>query len=640
MVPGPGDKDELRPRWRYLFLALLIFVVAAALMAGLWQLPQLFPQWFEASPAATPTPVPPQATAVDSVPQPRILEMVAEADDLAETISFRMTAEVPQDRQIVEVWLWYDTEVGHQLVRIPGPLSNRVTVRRRLDASQEGLTGSLTTTGGLAYWWLVQDTAGEWVRAGGVVPLGPHLRSLVAAPSPEPPPLDFTWAISDTRHFALYYVPSSAAERDRFQIGALAEGSLDWICSTLGMDFDGQMRVYLVPRVFWQGGAAYGDKVQLIAYLDRNYTSIETWSYFTHEGTHALAQDLLPPTDNGGGPDGVLVEGLAVWASRGHYRIEPIDAWAAVVAGSDEYLPLEDLRAGPFYDFQHETAYLEAASFTKFLIERYGLGRFKDLYGLATGDAVHDDALVRELYGRSYRQLEGEWLDYLSAQESDPDQAGAWALKVRSFDLMRRYQNELDPDARILPGSPPPEWTSDTIRVFTTRLNGPVNVVLETALLAAQDRLYSGDLRGATALLDDIEAALDMGGEFTRPSLSARKEIVDLVAAQDRAVLRADASAYGGTLDPASALARQEAVQEALHPPFTAYFQEIVRLDLADDGTSAEGMILLHADVVEGGFAGDGQLRAVSFVNTPRGWRIVEQRPEKVVLSLPAVSGD
>jgi hypothetical protein len=165
-------------------------------------------------------------------------------------------------------------------------------------------------------------------------------------------------------------------------------------------------------------------------------------------------------------------------------------------------------------------------------------------------------------------------------------------------------------------------------------------VVLETALLAAQDRLYSGDLRGATALLDDIEAALDMGGEFTRPSLSARKEIVDLVAAQDRAVLRADASAYGGTLDPASALARQEAVQEALHPPFTAYFQEIVRLDLADDGTSAEGMILLHADVVEGGFAGDGQLRAVSFVNTPRGWRIVEQRPEKVVLSLPAVSGD
>jgi hypothetical protein len=25
------------------------------------------------------------------------------------------------------------------------------------------------------------------------------------------------------------------------------------------------MSIYLVPRVFWQGGAAYGDKVQLIS---------------------------------------------------------------------------------------------------------------------------------------------------------------------------------------------------------------------------------------------------------------------------------------------------------------------------------------------------------------------------------------
>ncbi|MGC9334525.1 MAG: hypothetical protein ACP5JJ_10280, partial [Anaerolineae bacterium] len=310
------------------------------------------------------------------------------------------------------------------------------------------------------------------------------------------------------------------------------------------------------------------------------------------------------------------------------------------VAGSDEYLSLEDLRAGPFYDFQHETAYLEAASFTKFLIERYGLERFKELYGLATSDAVHDDALVRELYGRSYSQLEDEWLDYLADQQPDPEQAETWALKVRSFDLMRRYQNELDPDARILPGSPPPDWTSDTVRIFTTRRNEPVNVVVETALLAAQDRLYSGDLRGARTLLDDIEVALNAGGAFIQPSLRARKEIVDLVAAQDRAVLRADAAAYVGTLDPASALARQEAVQEALHPPYTAYFQEVVRLDLADDGTSAEGMVLLHAHVVEGSFAGDGQLLAVRFVNTPRGWQMVERRPENVALSLPAVSGN
>ncbi|MCL7453980.1 MAG: hypothetical protein M8467_13135 [Anaerolineae bacterium] len=640
MIPEVSQEDGPRPRWRYLLLAVLIFIVAAALMAGLWQLPQAFPRWFEASPSATPPPASPSATPAPAILEPTITGMVADANDLQGTITFQVSAAVPADRQISQLLLWYDTQAGHQLVRIPGPLSGRTTVQRRLDAAREGLTRTLTTSVELDYWWLVQDTAGDQVRAGGVAILGPNLRSLVTPPAPEPALVDFTWGLSETGHFELYYVPDRAAERDRFEIGALAEDSLDRMGSTLAMDFDEQMSIYLVPRVFWQGGAAYGDKIQLISYLDRNYTGIETWSYFTHEGTHALAQDLLLPKENGGGPDGVLVEGLAVWASRGHYRIEPLDAWAAVVASSDEYLPLADLREGPFYDFQHETAYVEAGSFTRFLVERYGLDKLKELYGLATGDEMHDDALVRELYGQGYAELEAAWLDYLAGLQPTREQAETWTLKVRSFDLMRRYQTELDPDARTLPGSPPPEWTSDTLKIFTRRLQAPANVVLETALTAAQQRIYSGDLRGAAALLDDVEVALDLGGRFTRPSLTARQDVVDLVAAQDRAVLRADARAYQETLAPGSTLAREAAVDAALYPAFVAYRQELVGLDLADDGNSAEGLVLLHAEVVGGSYEGDGQLRAVGFVRTPRGWRMASRQEAEVALALPSVRGD
>ena len=79
---------------------------------------------------------------------------------------------------------------------------------------------------------------------------------------------------------------------------------------------------------------------------------------------------------------------------------------------------------------------------------------------------------------------------------------------------MRRYETDLDPDARYLPPKPPPEWTSDTLKIFWRRVNAPVNIVLETALIAVQERLYGGDLAGAEALLDDIEAALDAGGEL------------------------------------------------------------------------------------------------------------------------------
>jgi hypothetical protein len=141
-------------------------------------------------------------------------------------------------------------------------------------------------------------------------------------------------------------------------------------------------------------------------------------------------------------------------------------------------------------------------------------------------------------------------------------------------------------------------------------------------------------------LLDDIEAALDTNGEFVSPSLRAREEIVALVAGQDRAVLCADPKAYQDTLDPSSPLARSEAVVEALHPAFTAYGQEVVRLDLTGDGNAAQGMVLLHAQVAAGGYAGDGQLRAVAFVRTAHGWRMAGRQPAQVILSLPSVRGD
>ncbi len=321
---------------------------------------------------------------------------------------------------------------------------------------------------------------------------------------------------------------------------------------------------------------------------------------------------------------------LAVWASGGHYRREPVDEWAAVVAASGQYIPLHDLRTGSFYEFQHETAYLESASFVKFLVERGGLDRFKTLYGQATHDPEHDNALVRRLYGRSYDELDADWLAHLAALTPTPEQAEIWRLKVRSFDLMRRYQTELDPDARILPSSPPPEWMSDTLEIFIGRVNEPRNIILETALIAVQERLYGGDPAGAAALLDDVEAALDAGGEPVRPSLRARAEILEMLAAQDRAILRADTAAYEATLDRAFTGQR-----ERLAPPFTAHWQEVVRLDLDEDGRRAEGVLLLHAQTADGSWTGDGQLFAVAFRRADDGWRMVQRAAMQPRLALP-----
>jgi hypothetical protein len=336
-----------------------------------------------------------------------------------------------------------------------------------------------------------------------------------------------------------------------------------------------------------------------------------------------------------------LVEGLAVWASDGHYRREPIAAWAAVVAGSDDYIPLAELRAGPFYEFQHETSYLEAASFVQYLVETYGLDSFKELYGRATGEAGHDDALVERLYGKGYAALEDDWLAYLQTVEPTPEQVEAWELKVRSFDLMRRYETEMDPDARILPPSPPPEWTSDTLRIFTRRLNRPENMILETALIDAQEQLYAGDPAQAKALLDAVEAALDGEDDPEAVSLQEREAILALLAVQDRAVLRADAAAYGQTLVPGTSLALPGAVVAAVQPAYTAYWQELARLELSDDGQHAHALVLLHSALAgDRQQKGESQLFAVALVRSGGRWLVAGRQAADIDLSMPPVAVD
>jgi hypothetical protein len=335
----------------------------------------------------------------------------------------------------------------------------------------------------------------------------------------------------------------------------------------------------------------------------------------------------------------VLVEGLAVWASDGHYGVEPIDDWAAVISRSDSYIPLAKLRAGPFYDYQHETAYLEGGSFDKYLIDRYGLRTFKELYGLATGKAEPDEALVMRLYGKSYEQLEQDWRAYLAGLSPTKEESDLWWFRVRSFDLMRRYATEMDPGARILPGVPT-EWTSDTVKIFTGRVSAPVNLVLETALIAAGDRANRGDLAGGSALLDEVQAALDAHGNVKGlPSLEARQTIVDLLAVQDRAARIADAESYKATLDPGYAQALGGGLDELLLPPYTEYWQELVRLDVADDGQSAQGMVALHAQTAGGQPAEDGHLFAVQFVKGPDGWRMSGRKATEPEIVMPPARG-
>ena len=135
--------------------------------------------------------------------------------------------------------------------------------------------------------------------------------------------------------------------------------------------------------------------------------------------------------------------------------------------------------------------------------------------------------------------------------------------------------------------------------------------------------------------MDDIEAALDAGGSLDRPTLRARQAILDLVAEQDRAVLRADVDGYLDTLDPDYARRVGAEVMGALQAPYTAYRQEMVRLSVNDDGLRAQGAVLLHSQLAEGMPPEQGMLYSLTFVTRNGQWFVGEREPVRPTLSLP-----
>jgi hypothetical protein len=429
-------------------------------------------------------------------------------------VVFELEGEAPAG--VTEAILWYDTEAGRQgrrfRVAAGQPLDHSVAVS--LIAEQYRV--SMPFSGRLDYWWALQGPEGVVKRLAGSVLLPPELRTRAQpiAPSID---ADFAWAEAASEHFRFRYYPGTAAERDIERIKVEAEEALVKASAYISPTEPVSITTYLVPRVFWQGGAAYDGSTLLISYTDRNYTGISLSLYLLHESVHALAHGLVA---EGGDVGGLIGEGIAVHSTGGHYGDEPIDAWTMVLRDSDRFVPLCRLRA-TFFEQQHEIAYLQGASFVGYLIRAYGLPAFRTFYGEEPGvpERARSDAdtwcaeeaeRVVAGIGKTYGELEREWLAYLDTVEpTEAEAAGFWG-QIRFFDLMRAYQQAHDPDARILPPSPE-RWRPELIRAFATPAVSATNSVFESLLIAADHALDVGDVVTANTLMDELDVALETG---------------------------------------------------------------------------------------------------------------------------------
>ncbi len=326
-------------------------------------------------------------------------------------------------------------------------------------------------------------------------------------PPPEP---EASWQSTSSACCSLHYISGTDAERDIQLLAEQADEVSATVSGQLGVQLTEKIPITFIPRVIGQGGFAW-DGLYL-TYLDESYLGNELNIILHHEFVHyyddALGGDYTPP---------ILVEGLAVYLSGGHYKPEAIIPRAAGLLVLNWYIPLNTL-ANDFYTHQHEIGYLEAGAFVSYLHETYGPGTFAEFYRTIPppgdgGDSGSLDRALQETYGKTLDEIEQDFILTLARQVVAPDILRDLELTVMTYETLRRYQADFDPSAYFLTA-----WLPDgnemrrrgLVADFTRRPQDWQNRLVETMLMGLHERLFISDLEAASRRITWTNWILDV----------------------------------------------------------------------------------------------------------------------------------
>ncbi len=326
------------------------------------------------------------------------------------------------------------------------------------------------------------------------------------------------WALARSACCAVYYITQTEAERDLPQLLKDLDAQAASAVGRMGITFTAPITITLVPRLVGQGG--FADDTISVSYLDRDYTASEIGRIIHHEMIHILDARL-----GGSYRPSILVEGLAVYQSGGHFKAEPLMPRTAVLLdqfgspplpGLNWYIPLRPL-ADEFYTSQHELGYLEGASLVEYMVRRWGWEDFSTFYRdiqppTSGGQASAINTALKRHFNLTLAELEA---DFLQALRSEPT-SQAWRadveLTVRFYDSMRRYQQLLDPAAYFLNAWLPDQKVMRERSIVADYLrhpSAPINLALETLLAGASRDLIAGRFEQMEARLDAVNLVLD-----------------------------------------------------------------------------------------------------------------------------------
>jgi hypothetical protein len=222
----------------------------------------------------------------------------------------------------------------------------------------------------------------------------------------------------ESDHFTLSYPPGAYSDEEMREIAHLNEESLAFLMENLHQDvplrWDRQLTVAF---------PGFDSKIFYTAHWGRGYATamgtftvsgggVPDWGNIVHENMHTLAGA------NWGSTTSFLTEGIARHMEALATDKDSNDERTAHYLLRDELLPLDQLITFEIGEegLSTQVGYPAAGSFTGFLIETYGLQRFRDAYALEgrTPEEREADDSWNRAFGKGLHDLELEWLARLS----------------------------------------------------------------------------------------------------------------------------------------------------------------------------------------------------------------------------------
>jgi hypothetical protein len=324
-----------------------------------------------------------------------------------------------------------------------------------------------------------------------VLPSGPVWNQTVDLMDPFPSGNQYTWKTLKLDCCDVHYISHTPAEKDLDFLSRVIREKAVQAASALHTPFSTRLQINIIPRFLGHGGFT-SDEIY-VSYGDHNITGADFSQILEHEMIHALDTNLeakYRPI--------ILVEGLAVFLSGGHYQPEPLLLKAATLLHSGIYIPLTYL-SDNFYLSQHEIGYQEAGALVAFLVQNYGWDRFsnfyRDIQAPVQGNPSQaiDDALKHH-FNLAFSQIENQFLTFLENQPLIPDLETGNIQTIDFYDTLREYQQQLDPSAyyRQL-------WTPEIKKMRVRNIVGdylrnpdsPANIKVEKMLKLASLQLLS-----------------------------------------------------------------------------------------------------------------------------------------------------